>query len=519
MRAIAESHQQRDESFSRGTVVFLVALSIAAITGLMFLTMGFGALYAAVVVVGLVFMTTLLFQPVLGMIGLLGTLLLGLPGFLAGEGRLTANNLLGLVLLAILLIQVCTTRNIWFLKTPQVVLFLLIGVALLLSLLYARHVYVPAAPPLRMLFLTGGVGVEAKDWTENILFTFWSRLAFLVMFVNFVRTRRHVLLILLSLMVFTMAVIPSAFYNLSTYQGEEDIATGKTVDVETGKTTEFRITSETTSWARNENRLAFMCNVTILLIWMFTQVFRRVAVRVVAFPLILVMAGLVLGTASRSGFLSLGLVFLFLLFQRGIRWSFRFSVIGAIVFSALVFFIALPKPAYERLTNLSLDQSTHPEAWRSTQSRIETNQHALEIFRSAPITGIGPGNFRWVHRERYPNSIAAGRPNHNSYLWAATEGGIITLSLYLILFVFIWRDLGAAQRRYPQDSPLWHITRFLRGFFGLFIFFSVFADFWLEPQLYLLAGLSMLLARRELEEEQEDLEPAPAAAVATPVPT
>jgi hypothetical protein len=35
---------------------------------------------------------------------------------------------------------------------------------------------------------------------------------------------------------------------------------------------------------------------------------------------------------------------------------------------------------------------------------------------------------------------------------------------------------------------------------GLFLFFSGFADIWLEPHLYLLAGLSMLLARRDLDE-------------------
>jgi O-antigen ligase len=166
----------------------------------------------------------------------------------------------------------------------------------------------------------------------------------------------------------------------------------------------------------------------------------------------------------------------------------------------LVVLLVLPRTSYERLTNFSLDQSAKAEAWRSTQSRIETNQHALEIFQSAPLLGIGPGNFRWLHRERYPHTLAAGRPNHNSYLWAATEGGALALGLYLLLFWFVLRDLNRAQKLYMRTDALWHVTRFLRGFFVIWLFFSVFADFWLEMHLYLVVGLTMLLARRRFDE-------------------
>jgi O-antigen ligase len=118
------------------------------------------------------------------------------------------------------------------------------------------------------------------------------------------------------------------------------------------------------------------------------------------------------------------------------------------------------------------------------------------MFRSAPLLGVGPGNFRWLHRELFPDSVAAGAPNHNSYLWSATEGGIFTLVLYLVLFVVLWREFGRAQRLYAPSDPLWHVTRFLRGFLMIYLFFSAFADFWLEPHLYIMAGLAMLLVRR-----------------------
>ena len=492
------------EAGNRRWVILLGIMAMAAVAILMFVGASLGTLYAAVLVLGVLAVVAMIVAPIAGIVVFIGTLLLGLPAFLAGDGRLTANNLLGLLLVAVLMIQVCLSRDLWFIKTPEVILFALIGFVLIGSLMHARHVYIPHVPP-------------PKDFTENTLFIFGSRLVFLCMFVNFVRSKKHVLLVLLAVLVFTMAVIPSAFSNLANYKGEEDVATGKMIDTDTGKATEFRVQSDTTSWGKNENRLAFMCNVSILLIWMFIQIVRSRAVRVIGFGAMLIMAGLTLSTASRSGFLSLGLVFLFLLFQKGVSWPFRFSVMGAMVACGLMVLLVLPRASYERLMNYSLDQSTRPEAWRSTQSRIETNQHALDIFLSAPVLGVGPGNFRWLHRERYPYSLAAGRPNHNSYLWAATEGGTLALGLYLVLFVVIWRQLAAAQKLYAPGDALWHVTRFLRGFFAIWIFFSLFADFWLEVHLYLIAGLAMLLLRRRFQ-EYPALETEPVPAPPTPRP-
>lgn len=503
MRSASTRTSERHDS-RVASIMLIGMLGVLGLAGLTAIGATLGTLYAIAAVLGIAAMAVVVTNPLWGVVVFIGTLLLGLPGFLAGDGRLTANNMLGLILLALLVAQICVTRDLWFMRTPQIILFLLIGAVLIVSLMHARQIYIPSQPP-RLLFSANA----PKDFTENTLFTFFARLAFLLMFVNFVKTRKHVVIILLSLLLFTMAVIPSALYNAASYDAEEDIATGKTVDPETGLTTEFRVTSGVSSWGRNENRLAFMCNISILLIWMFAQIWKRPLVRLVAFGLILIMAGLALATASRSGFLSLGLVFLFLLCQKGISWSLRGGVVGVMVFCAMIFFVMLPRASYERLLNYSLDQTTHPEAWRSTQTRIELHENSLAVLRSAPLLGVGPGNFRWLHREQFPHSMAAGRPNHNSYFWAATEGGLLTLGLYLMLLGFIWFELRAAQRRYTREDVLWHVTRFLRGFLLVFIFFSAFADFWLEPHLYLLAGLSMLLLRQRL-----DPDPAPRPAVA-----
>jgi hypothetical protein len=468
--------------------VLLGLLGIAATAGIMSLAAGLGDLLASAAIVGCLFVTGVLINPILGIAALLGTLLLGLPSLLAGVGRLTANNLLGLILTGMVVIQLCMKRDFWFVRTPQVILLLVICAAFIVSLVRSWYLYIPARP-------------LSKDLTENTLFLIFSRFAFLMMFVSFVKTPKHVTLILLSLLAFTMVVIPSVVYNLAT-QGDE-------VDVIAKQTGDFRVTSDISSWGKNANRLAFMCNISILLIWMFAQIQKTKVVRMVALLTMLLLAGLVLTTVSRSGFLSLGVVFLFLLFQKGISQTFRFGVIAAMMTCALVFFLVLPPKASERLMNLSVDQSEHMEGWRSTKIRLEAKDHAIEVIKSSPLFGVGPGNFRWLHQQLYPYSIAAGRPPHNSYLWAATEGGGLAILLYLILFFFIGRDLKEARRGFSNDHQLWHVTRFLMGYLLIFLFFSAFADFWLEPHLYLLTGLSMLMKRLAMEGEGAHPGPSP----------
>src|SRR5215813_4637374 len=174
---------------NRALVIALGILAIASGALLMFIGASLGILYAVVAVVGIFSIIAVVVAPVLGIVVFIGTLLLGLPAFLAGDGRLTANNLLGLILLAVLMVQVSLSRDLWFIKTPQVILFAAIGFVLVGSLMHARHVYIPLVPP-------------PKDFTENTLFIYGSRLIFLCMFVNFVRSKKHVLLVLLAVLVF-----------------------------------------------------------------------------------------------------------------------------------------------------------------------------------------------------------------------------------------------------------------------------------------------------------------------------
>ena len=104
--AVARYPDHGAEAGNRRWVILLGILSMAAVAILMLIGASLGILYAVVVVLGALAVVVMIVAPVLGIVVFVGTLLLGLPGFLAGDGRLTANNLLGLILVAVLIVQV-----------------------------------------------------------------------------------------------------------------------------------------------------------------------------------------------------------------------------------------------------------------------------------------------------------------------------------------------------------------------------------------------------------------------------
>jgi O-antigen ligase len=148
-------------------------------------------------------------------------------------------------------------------------------------------------------------------------------------------------------------------------------------------------------------------------------------------------------------------------------------------------------------------------------SSIELRESAIDsamlIIGDHPMLGVGLGNFREVARQIYADKFF--RPPHNSVLWAQAEGGIGVLLGYVLLFAFTWRDLRRARALSEHDPELAALATALRTVLGTFLFFSLFADLWLNPMTYLLIGLTIAL-RRYAEEQHVTRAPG----MATPVP-
>src|SRR5262245_51412492 len=124
--ATATTYRDPGAGSNRAWVMLLGVLSMAAVALIMAIGGSLGMLYAVVAVFGVFAVVVVILAPLYGIVIFIGTLLLGLPAFLAGDGRLTANNMLGLILLAVLVVHVCLTRDLWFAKTPPVLLLALI---------------------------------------------------------------------------------------------------------------------------------------------------------------------------------------------------------------------------------------------------------------------------------------------------------------------------------------------------------------------------------------------------------
>ena len=116
-----------------------------------------------------------------------------------------------------------------------------------------------------------------------------------------------------------------------------------------------------------------------------------------------------------------------------------------------------------------------------------------DIYLEYPIFGIGIGNFSEVARQVYNDPYY--RPPHNSYIWALSEGGIFCFMLFLLLYWVTLRDIRWLQRSPATPADLRWIAAALEPSLILLLFYSFFADMWLNPIAYILIVLTIVFKR------------------------
>jgi O-antigen ligase len=388
------------------------------------------------------------------------------PTILQSLGVFTINNLLGVAFVLLLAMRILETRDLEFLRVPAVRVFMVMWVLFFISE-YHSHGEFP-------LIQASWGKVHALDRSDTMWHEFQTRLAFMIFIIMFVRDKPDIKLVHAAFFLGLFAAVPSAVWNL---------ATG---NLNRG----FRIMSSVTG-GTNPNRLAMICLMEIGCWWCWLHAKPTQLRWGLTLTAILMSVVTLLGTGSRSGFL--GLLFLgFVLQTSGAAYRLRPGQIGAMAFAGLIILLTIiPRAAVERMVNFSPDRGEIGAS--SNKLREDTVWTAVEIAQDHPILGIGLGNFREVSRQVYRNKFF--RPPHNSFLWALTEGGIAVLLAYLALFAFLWRDLQYIRRVAHLDEDLAHVATAIRTVFLLLMFFSAFADLWLAPQTYVLAGLIYCIRR------------------------
>src|SRR5205814_5657656 len=159
-----------------------------------------------------------------------------------------------------------------------------------------------------------------------------------------------------------------------------------------------------------------------------------------------------LATGSRSGLLG-GVVFVVLMQSgpRGYRVPTKYIGLG-LAASALLIATVIPAGDFARMTHLAPSRAEDRGAAASNRMREDTIMSGWHMIKDHPWLGVGLGNFREVSRQVYNDTFF--RPPHNSYLWAAAEGGVFTLGLYLFLFWVTWRDLRVVTRLAYRDPEV-----------------------------------------------------------------
>jgi O-antigen ligase len=468
---IAASATSRPEpAGTPASVRLLIALGLPFIGAMSVLSIWLGNEVILLAFWGMLFMIGfLLARPVAGIVMLTtGLLLAAYPTVLQSLGVLTVGNLLGVGMAALLAAHVLATRDLSFLRTPQLLVLGLIGVLLLLGSMYAEVAF-----PL--LEYSRGYGIRMLDRTSVMLNDFFTRLSLLLFICVFVRTRGDIRAVFWTFVIVLFAAVPSALINW--WQGE--LFKG------------FRIQASFTSGA-NANRLAMICLMQVACWWYWAASRPGALRRIVSYTAIGASLLVVFATGSRSALLGTG--FLVLLLRTGPR-RFRVPVVplGALaVFGALAIATVTPPEAWQRMLRFSA-QDPHAPGTSSIIQRQDTLDVGMRMFRDHPLFGVGIGNFKEVSRQVYKNEYF--RPPHNSYLWAAAEGGILVLLSYGALFALTWRDLRRIMQRAAADDEVAHLAAALRVVFLIFFFFSFFADIWLNPITYVLIGLVATMRR------------------------
>lgn len=441
-----------------------------------------GAAIILIIAAGGLFL--ILAQPSFAVLILISTMLLPYPEILVKNGMLTINNLLGITLLLIMLGRIYVSHDTWFLRERELRLFLWIFLSALLLTAIAEAILPKLANTL-MVETKSGLFRPARDLTVSRFKDFFSRIAFFIFFVYFVSTKKQVKWVLFFLLACILYALPPAFFNLL-----NDITNDARV------TAKFSTIDDSGGWLGNANRLAYMCLLGMSLLFYLSTIIKNRLLTLVTIPLGIAFATLILFSGSRSGLLGLLVTGGWLLSRSGMSWQARLGSSLFVLTIALTIFPTLPPRLQERLLNIN-PFNPEGEGSNSTEVRVATVVEGIRLFTQYPFTGVGIGNFRWVNFYYNQNF----KPPHNSYVWVLAEGGVICTALYGILFFTLFRRLRTIRRLYRDDPDLPYIGEWLSFYLITFLFFSFFADIWLEElHLYLIAGLAVVIHRLAAQE-------------------
>ena len=199
----------------------------------------------------------------------------------------------------------------------------------------------------------------------------------------------------------------------------------------------------------------------------------------------------ILGTFARADVLGLVAAGVWVLATGRVRVRWAAVALALLALIGLVAFRYRPD-----LIESSLTQKQHV-AQQNVNSRIGLWGVAIDEWRSAPLVGVGPGNYE----VRFPEFKSPFRlrieTTHNAYLNVLAELGLIGASLFVLFLVESWLVLRRRPRG-KQDDRL--MTSLAAGFLVAFVG-AMFMTQQFYPPIWFLAALGVALQRASDENE------------------
>src|SRR5262245_17001353 len=414
----------------------VAAFAVAILASVSLLGM---AATVVLVAVGAAFVAVLRY-PFVGISVFLTTFMINYPAAARGAGPITINNLLGGVFLLYLLWDYYLHRDASYLQERFIHVLLGIGVIFLVGTAVSAYTLPDHFVQDLIVKPAWAVNVPKTDYTSRFLFQFFSRIAFVIFIAQFVRTPRQLFAVYLTWLGCILAAVPPAL--IGYLQSHE---------------ADFRVLARVVNWADNANRFAFGLLLGISFFYYIASTSRSWLVKLICAGGMLTLAPIILLSASRSGFLGMGLLSALIAWgayaSNGERKSTREKVTRAVLFlrvagvvGPVTFFCILPQPIRERLLNLNPFSQGTEEGYKSAEFRAATLKDSVKIIEQHPFFGVGLGNFRWVHKLEY----GLFKPPHNSYVWSMSEGGPALVLAYFVFFAMLWRRIGRLRTAYAE---------------------------------------------------------------------
>jgi len=219
-------------------------------------------------------------------------------------------------------------------------------------------------------------------------------------------------------------------------------------------------------------------------------------------------------TASRGGFLGLlTAATLFVYRRRGPA--------AALGMLAVLTLAALPTSLGQRaLSTLFADAEAPPGLEASNEAHLALLWGALRMIADAPLTGVGPYNFKEL--STLYSGLERGFIAHNTWLELAAEMGLAVLAVFVLLIAGVFRSLRRAGALAPRggaarELAVWAegLQSGLTGFLVAGTFISAQYEKWLWLTVFLTVVIERLAARHAAVPAPE---PAPARLPLAPVP-